>query len=255
MRKLLALLVFSSACLVGVPAGAAVITITDLAFGNDTPSGPPPAGTTGFIENLNNNPPVPLAGNLANFSDAAMTFSTTGAEIVNGSVAGQYQAPLMSGGRDTTNYLSVFGGTTETITLKSGILGQVFGLYIGSLDTYNTIQFYSGNTLLTWSNLGGSGTVTGTNIANATGLVASQYPNTDDPNANRYVFFSSDTPFTKIVLGSSNNSFEVDNLALAYTGSLSQSVPEASTWVMMILGFVSVGLVGYRRTGLRLRLV
>ena len=85
--------------------------------------------------------------------------------------------------------------------------------------------------------------------------MASQLPNTGTQNANRYVFFSSDTPFSKIVLGSSNNSFEVDNVALAYTGSLTQGVPEASTWVMMILGFLSVGLVSYRRTGLSLRLV
>ena len=73
-------------------------------------------------------------------------------------------------------------------------------------------------------------------------------------NANRYVL-QQRYSIHKIVLGSSNNSFEVDNVALAYTGSLTQGVPEASTWVMMILGFLSVGLVGYRRTGLSLRLV
>ena len=53
---------------------------------------------------------------------------------------------------------------------------------------------------------------------------------------------------------STNYSFETDNF-LASQVTLSRPVPEASTWVMMILGFLSVGLVGYRRTGVRLRLV
>jgi hypothetical protein len=78
--------------------------------------------------------------------------------------------------------------------------------------------------------------------------------------ANRYVEFGDIGPFTTVVLGSCGapgctNAFEVDNLAFATTTSLNGGVPEASTWVMMILGFLSVGLVGYRRTGVSLRLV
>jgi hypothetical protein len=55
------------------------------------------------------------------------------------------------------------------------------------------------------------------------------------------------TPFTSVVLSSPKNSFEVDNIRVAYA-SITAPVPEASTWVMMILGFLGVGIqVGYRR--------
>ena len=91
-----------------------------------------------------------------------------------------------------------------------------------------------------------------------TGLTASSYPNSTATNANRFVEFSFDITsyFDKIVLASGTNSLEVDN-ATVNLNTMTQGVPEASTWVMMILGFLSVGLIGYRRrgSGVALRLV
>jgi hypothetical protein len=44
---------------------------------------------------------------------------------------------------------------------------------------------------------------------------------------------------------------QVNNLGLAYTGSLTQAVPETSTWVMMILGFFGEGLARYHSGRIR----
>ena len=241
MRRLLAMLAFSSACLFCVQANA-VVFITDLPPPGNLP-GSPPVGTTAFLENFNGGGAAPAANHLANFSDLALNFTSNGAKIEHGSLAGQYQAPF----KDDSNYLTIFGGTTETITLKPGIVGVEFGLYIGSLDAYNSIKFYDG------SNPTPVASFTGADIAKATGL--KDGGGTTGYNSNRYVEFANFGPFTSIVLGSKANSFEMDNLSLAYTGSLTQAVPETSTWVMMILGFFGVGLARYHRRGLKLRSV
>lgn len=46
--------------------------------------------------------------------------------------------------------------------------------------------------------------------------------------------------FDQVVLASSGNSFEVDNI--------SAGVPELSTWMMMLIGFAGLGLAAYRRS-------
>jgi fibronectin-binding autotransporter adhesin len=244
MRRSLALLVLSSACMFCVQAKA--VTFTTLAVGATSSD----FGPSTYTETFDNGPPLNSPVNSpANFTNAysKWTSSTsTTAQIVNGSVGGQYAAPFFSPAADTSNYLSVFGRSTETIKLSSGLVGQSFGLFIGSLDSYNSITFYDGNTIV--------GTpYSGNDIATDFHLTANG--GQSSTNSNRYVEFVDIGPFTSVVLGSTTNSFEVDNVALAYTGSLTQGVPEASTWIMMILGFLSVGLVGYRRTGLSLRLV
>jgi hypothetical protein len=199
-----------------------------------------------YIENFDELTP----GTTATFTNAISTWTSstsTTAQIVKGSVGGQYAAPLfMLGSPDTTPYLSVFGGSTETITLNPGFVGQTFGLFIGSLDSYNSISFYDGSSTP-------FKTFTGDQIASAFGLTANGGQTSLASNAN--VNFNVG-PFTSVMLGSTTNSFEVDNVSIDYSnGDLTGGVPEASTWVMMILGFLSVGLVGYRRTGLSLRLV
>ena len=73
-------------------------------------------------------------------------FRHTAAGVVNGSssvTAAPFVGPL-PGHQDTTNYLSVGGGGTETITFGSE--QNAFGLYWGSVDSYNTIRFYDGTT-------------------------------------------------------------------------------------------------------------
>jgi hypothetical protein len=220
MRRFLAFVLLSSACMLCGQAKA--VTFTE-----------------SFDE-------LPLG--TANFANGILTWTPstpTAAQIVVGSSAGQDAAPV----GDTSNYLSVFGGSssTETITLNPGLVGQSFGLLIGSLDTFNSISFYDGGSTPVAS-------FTGSQIASMFGMAANGDPTSTASNGN--VAFQNIGPFTSVVLGSTSNSFEVDDVTIDYSdGSLAPAVPEASTWVMMILGFLSVGLVGYRRTGLSLRLV
>jgi hypothetical protein len=237
MRKALAAaLAFSSALFVTGQASA--VTITALGDNVILPGPTSPPSNAQFVENFNSTG-VTL-GNLANFTDSFATFTTLGSAIVQGSVPNQNAAPW-SGGVDTTPYLAVFGDTTETIKLKSGLIGNQFGLFIGSLDNYNTIKFFQGATLVA--------SLTGADIAAATGMSTTQ-PNTANYASNQYVEFGGfgANTFNTVVLGSvSLNSFEVDNVSFDVTQPINQGVPEISTWAMMLLGFFGVGFAAYRR--------
>ena len=152
------------------------------------------------------------AGSLSNngaghgdFFSAALdaTFSGSGhAGVVNGSLANITGAPFVGptpGSADTTNYLSVGAGGTETITFASE--ENTFGLYWGSVDPYNTIDFYNGTTLVAAF----SGNDVSPLFANG---------NQGSFSSNGYVEFLGLASFDKVVLGSGNsNAFEIDNIS------------------------------------------
>jgi VCBS repeat-containing protein len=133
-----------------------------------------------------------------NFYSATLhaTFTASGnAGIVSGSFPYVTGAPFVGpGNADTTNYLSIGAGGTETITFATE--ENTFGLYWGSVDAYNTINFYDGATL----------------VASYTGADVS--PLSADGNlgsfsSNGYVQFSGLAPFNKVVLGTGDtNAFE-----------------------------------------------
>ena len=138
-----------------------------------------------------------------NFQSAALgaTFSASGnAGVVNGS-SSVTAAPFVGpspGHQDTTNYLSIGGNGTETITFASA--KNAFGLYWGSLNSYNTIKFYDGATL----------------VASYTGAdISPLFPNGNQGSfaSNGYVEFSGLHSFNKVVLGSTSNAFEIDNIS------------------------------------------
>jgi VCBS repeat-containing protein len=111
--------------------------------------------------------------------------------------AAPFVGPL-PGSQDTTKYLSIGANGTETITFASE--QNAFGLYWGSLDSYNTIKFYDGTTL----------------VASYTGNdISPLFPtgNQGSFSSNGYVEFSGLQPFNKVVLGSSSNAFEIDNIS------------------------------------------
>jgi PEP-CTERM motif len=70
----------------------------------------------------------------------------------------------------------------------------------------------------------------------ATPLLATGCQTSTDCNG--FVTLTSDTLFTSVTFASDRNSFEITNIS---------AVPEPSTWAMMILGFLGVGFMGYRR--------
>ena len=87
-----------------------------------------------------------------NFHSAALdaTFSGSGnVGVINGSIPGVgvslFLGPL-PGSVDTTNYLIINSGGTETITFGSE--KNTFGLYWGTIDLANTITFYDGGTFI-----------------------------------------------------------------------------------------------------------
>jgi PEP-CTERM motif len=126
--------------------------------------------------------------------------------LVTGSQVGYYAAPA----GDTTCYLSIpqnGSNGTATVAPLSLITPNkkltYFGLYWGSIDNYNLIEFYNNNTLVT--------TVTG-----AQALAANAVPgNQASGGSNRYVniYFSPNEIVNKIKFVSNGVAFELDNVA------------------------------------------
>jgi hypothetical protein len=259
MRKSLAVLAFSAAVLAGAQANATIM-ISTLPAGQDAPG----LGSGFSVESFDLRP-----NGAASFFSLPLdaTFAATGgASITQGSVTNVSAAPWVGGtglppyhspnflvnfgtkltggaGPDPSKYLTIPGGGTETITFAAGKIGTSFGLYWGSVDSFNQIEFLNAKGVVI-------ATYTGSQILPF--LQASG--GTTDFSSNGYVEFSGFGPagFSEVILGntpgSKQNAFEFDNVAAVVT-NMTAAVPEASTWAMMILGFVGVGFTAYRRKG------
>ena len=216
MRKILGTLVISSAIFVGAQAQADVITFTPFAPGvSPTPS-------IGFGAQ-----PI---GNISTFTVAGVTFKNLAAPSTS-----IIQTGTNANGAEPFNFPS----TNQYVSvLTNGDLGITFGsthnigFYWGSIDSYNTIKFFNGTTLV--------GTLTGSDVA----------PLADDGgqhsfDSNRFIRFTDAAGlFNNIQILSGGNSFEFDNFRAP---SAVSPVPEMSTWGMMILGFFGLGFAAYRR--------
>lgn len=128
-----------------------------------------------------------------NFFSTALNAHFSGAGftgIVNGTSRFS-EAPSMgpSGVVDTTNYLSVIG--TETIHFDQ--IENAFGLYWGSIDPFNEIQFFNGATLVA--------TFTGADLS--------------PPFGNHYVQFFGLGSFDTVVL-QSRQAFEIENMSAGF---------------------------------------
>jgi len=132
------------------------------------------------------------------------------------------------------------GGSSETLTLPGKATS--FGLYCGSIDAYNKIQFFS---------VSNSGS---TLVASYTGDQLNALPPVDSNGdqsssyTNAYISFAfTGLSFNEVTLSSTQNSFESDNIYAAGLTSLTSPVPEPSTWAMVLLSFAGVGFMAYRR--------
>jgi len=213
MNKLLTAAALTAAIAFQTPANAVVITV--LAPGVLS-SGSPVATFDGLTQT-----PYGLTTPAGPFIDGGASFTGSGIVMNNGGGGslGLYAEPF----HDTTNYLAVLGGGSETIAYSKP--QDRFGLYWGSVDSYNSISFYKNSVLV--ASFSGSD-------------ISPLIPNGGqaDDSSNRYVVFGG-LSFDRVVLASSQNSFEVDNI--------SASAPELSTWIMMLIGFAGTGLVAFRR--------
>lgn len=153
-------------------------------------------------------------------SYAPTGYSWSGDAVVLDSSSGAGAAPAFSASTsDPGNFLSVEAGQTETLNFAAGI--KDVAIYVGSLDSYNNLNF-----TFTGPNVNYSGTdlgaVSGADNGNQTAA-----------NTNGVFLFSFASPINSVTLSSSQNSFEI--------ASISAAVPEPMTWAMMIVGLTAVG--------------
>ncbi len=158
-----------------------------------------------------------------NFNSDPLGPRSGGGNIVNGSTS-TYASPP----GDTSNYLTVGSNGSETATLDLGGLKGYFGLFVGSLDTYNTIEFIN--------------TIAGTSKAFTGGMVAALTgtPSTGNQSVGVYYNFFGDSNsdlFNKVELSSTSPAFEVDNIATR------TAIPTPA----LLPGLIGMGVAAWRK--------
>lgn len=209
MRIRTLLLAAAAAAAFAAPAAAAVsVSVTGYYDPNLLPSGQL------LVADFNdaNNPEATL---LAGYS-----LDLNGATVGVNEGGSGYSGTLPN---NNTHYLTIPGGAQATLTSIKGI--RAFSLYMGSPDTYNSIQFIGKN--------GFNQTLTG-------GQLSAGDTNQQWSWGARVNFDFGDAEVTQVILRSSQNSYESDNFAVA-------AVPEPATWAMMIMGFGFAGALLRRR--------
>lgn len=147
--------------------------------------------------------------------------------LVNGNASGKYAQPL---GVDS-QYLSVPNPSPNSLSANFhlGAAANYFGLFWGSIDSYNFISFYLNNSL----------------VASYSGIdIVGQFAdgNQLSLNSNRYINFDfGGTAFDSVTLTSTGFAFESDNHAFKKL----IAVTEPSTSLLFILGLA--GLLLARR--------
>lgn len=215
-------------------SGAQAVTVS-ISAGPNSPGGGDITFDSGLVLGTVINTPTfseILANQAGPQSFVGVSFAGDAYIVNNGDPSGPANGQSATPAGDVTNYMSVLGGTSETLTFSA--TSKNFGLYWGSIDDYNSITFVRTG----FADV----TITG---AYAPILAGPDFGNQFADPQNRYIVFS-DILFDSIVLQSSKNSFEFDNVSFASAGN-APGTPETSTWAMMLLGFLGVGFISYRR--------
>jgi hypothetical protein len=149
--------------------------------------------------------------------------------------AGLFQGPLVPGIAappvgDNTQYLAVFTGGSATLT-SPGVLSSL-SVYLGSIDSYNTITFQGED--------GFSQSLTGSQ------LTAPANGDQSDATDNRRFFFDFDPSdlVDQVTFSSSGNSFEFDNIA---ANDPAAPVPEPVTLSLFAAGLAGAAALRRRK--------
>jgi hypothetical protein len=185
-----------------------------------------------------NSLPAGDAGGVTNDCHITVSFQPNGS-AVTGAASGQYAAPVLSNGNgtafgdpdgvDLSQYLTAGGTASSYAQLILPTSAKYLGLLWGSVDSYNTIEFYMGNSLVysfggdAVSAAAGSGNCSGGNQ----GALGTCYVNINLSDA-----------FDRVKMTSSSNAFEFDNIAFAANPL---GVPEPGEIGLFLLG---LGLIG-----------
>jgi PEP-CTERM motif len=216
------------------------LIITQIAPENPTTFNDDPIGPT---------PPFPPGLENSTVCDSAycgaIQFSTDGG-VANGT-SGSAAAPA----GDTSNYLwgvngvNALGFQGAEVIFNPAIANAFpnsFNIYWGSIDALTTNPDGSpryDNTLSVHTLANTVDSVTGSQLAAALVFGVNGFGSQTSANDNQW-FNIRDTagPIVFFTASSTNNAFEFD---------MGSSVPEPSTWAMMMLGFVGLGYAAFRR--------
>lgn len=160
-------------------------------------------------------------------TDELWSWSGNGAIVLGTDT--EASAPFGVYERDASWYVTVPDNVNSPPTVATAVLPgyyNYFGLWWGSVDDYNTLSFYDGNTLV--ASFTGSA-ITSPNAANG---------NQTAPTTNLYVNFLDLPAFNKFSMSSTQYAFEADNIAIGNV-----PIPGA----LWLLGSGLVGLLTVRR--------
>jgi len=131
----------------------------------------------------------------------------------------------------TSGYSTDYGSSplagSGSITFSQAL--SSFTFQWGSPDGYNTVEYYSGNTLL--------GTFTGSAVPTGFG--------NGDRGVIAFATFTTDAlnPITQVKFYSTGNAFETANFSY-----VAVPVPEPQTYLMLLIGLGLIGFIRFRKT-------